>query len=63
MRIFPSPEAAHAACKLPGRWGGAFTIGPIPLGTGPLVNLLRTGDDVEDIVVLATVAMMDAHNR
>ncbi|MDE0328702.1 MAG: hypothetical protein OXI78_06400 [Anaerolineaceae bacterium] len=33
------------------------------LGMGAPVHVLQSGDDVEDIVAIATVAAMDAHGR
>jgi malate dehydrogenase (oxaloacetate-decarboxylating)(NADP+) len=61
--IFPSLEAANVAYKLLDRLGGARAIGPILLGTGAPVHVLQTGDDVENIVHVAAVAVMDAGNR
>jgi malate dehydrogenase (oxaloacetate-decarboxylating)(NADP+) len=61
--VFPSLESANVAYKLLARLGGAQAIGPILLGLGAPVHVLQTGDDVEDIVHIAAVAVMDAQAR
>jgi malate dehydrogenase (oxaloacetate-decarboxylating)(NADP+) len=61
--IFPSLESANVAYKLVARLGKARAIGPILLGIGAPVHVLQTGDDVEDIVHMAAVAVMDAQLR
>lgn len=61
--VFPSLEAANIAYKLLARLGNAKAIGPILLGLGAPVHVLQTGDDVNNIVQIAAVAIMDAMNR
>jgi malate dehydrogenase (oxaloacetate-decarboxylating)(NADP+) len=61
--VFPSLESANIAYKLLARLGNAQTIGPILLGIDAPVHVLQTGDDVEDIVNMASVAAMDAQSR
>jgi malate dehydrogenase (oxaloacetate-decarboxylating)(NADP+) len=61
--VFPSLEAANVAYKLLDRLGGAEVIGPILLGLGAPVHVLQTGDDVENTVRMAAVAVMDAQSR
>jgi len=61
--VFPSLDSANVAYKLLARLGGAQAIGPILLGLGAPVHVLQTGDDVEDIVHIAAVAVMDAQGR
>ena len=61
--VFPSLESANIAYKLLARLGNAQAIGPILLGLGAPVHVLQTGDDVEDIVHIAAVAVMDAQAR
>jgi len=61
--VFPSLDSANVAYKLLARLGGAQAIGPILLGLGAPVYVLQTGDDVEDIVHIAAVAVMDAQGR
>jgi malate dehydrogenase (oxaloacetate-decarboxylating)(NADP+) len=61
--VFPSLEAANIAYKLLARLGNAKAIGPILLGLGAPVHVLQTGDDVNNIVQVAAVAVMDARRR
>ncbi len=61
--VFPSLESANIAYKLLARLGKAKAIGPILLGMGAPVQVLQTGDDVSDIVQIASVAVMDAMAR
>jgi len=61
--VFPSLESANIAYKLLARLGNAKAIGPILLGMGAPVHVLQTGDEVNDIVQIAAVAVMDALNR
>ncbi len=61
--VFPSLEAANIAYKLLARLGNAKAIGPILLGLGAPVHVLQTGDDVNNIVQVAAVAVMDAMSR
>ncbi len=61
--VFPSLESANIAYKLLGRLGNAKAIGPILLGMGAPVHVLQTGDEVNDIVQMAAVAVMDAMSR
>lgn len=61
--VFPSLESANIAYKLLARLGKARAIGPILLGMGAPVHVLQTGDEVNDIVQVAAVAVMDAMSR
>jgi malate dehydrogenase (oxaloacetate-decarboxylating)(NADP+) len=61
--VFPSLESANIAYKLLARLGKAKAIGPILLGMGAPVHVLQTGDDVNAIVQIASVAVMDAMAR
>ncbi len=61
--VFPSLESANIAYKLLARLGNAKAIGPILLGMGAPIHVLQTGDEVNDIVQIAAVAVMDAINR
>jgi malate dehydrogenase (oxaloacetate-decarboxylating)(NADP+) len=61
--VFPSLESANIAYKLLSRLGNAKAIGPILLGMGAPVHVLQTGDDVNAIVQIASVAVMDAMGR
>ncbi len=61
--VFPSLESANIAYKLLARLGKAKAIGPILLGMGAPIYVLQTGDDVNAIVQIASVAVMDAMSR
>ncbi|MGC8856687.1 MAG: NADP-dependent malic enzyme [Anaerolineae bacterium] len=61
--VFPSLESANIAYKLLARLGKAKAIGPILLGMGAPIHVLQTGDDVNTIVQIASVAVMDAMQR
>lgn len=61
--VFPSLESANIAYKLLARLGNAKAIGPILLGMGAPVHVLQTGDDVNSIVQIASVAVMDVMSR
>jgi len=61
--VFPSLESANIAYKLLARLGNAKAIGPILLGVGASVHVLQTGDDVNTIVQIASVAVMDVMAR
>jgi malate dehydrogenase (oxaloacetate-decarboxylating)(NADP+) len=61
--VFPSLESANIAYKLLSRLGNAKAIGPILLGMGAPVHVIQTGDEVNDIVEIAAVAVMDSLTR
>ncbi|HEX8991210.1 MAG TPA: NADP-dependent malic enzyme [Anaerolineales bacterium] len=61
--VFPSLESANISYKLLARLGGATAIGPILLGMGAPVHVLQTGDEVNNIVQIAAVAVMDSMYR
>ncbi len=61
--VFPSLESANIAYKLLANLGNAKAIGPILLGMGAPVHVLQTGDDVNAIVQIASVAVMDVMSR
>ncbi len=61
--VFPSLESANIAYKLLARLGKAKAIGPILLGMGAPVHVLQTGDEVNNIVQIAAVAVMDIMSR
>ena len=58
--IFPNLEAGNIGYKLLQRLGGADAIGPMLVGMDKPVHVIQRGDDVTDIVNLASVAVVDA---
>jgi malate dehydrogenase (oxaloacetate-decarboxylating)(NADP+) len=60
--IFPNLEASNIACKLLTSVGGAEAVGPILLGMAKPVHLLARGVEVENIVNMATIAVVDAQD-
>lgn len=61
--VFPELASANTAYKLLSRLGGAEAIGPILVGMGKPIHVLETGAEVEDIVNVATLAVIDAQFR
>ncbi|WP_338738037.1 NADP-dependent malic enzyme [Haloplanus salilacus] len=61
--IFPNLEAGNIGYKLLQRLGGADAIGPMLVGMDKPVHVLQRGDEVENIVNLAGVAVVDAQER
>ncbi|MFB6118070.1 NADP-dependent malic enzyme [Halosegnis sp.] len=60
--VFPNLEAGNIAYKLLQRLGGAEAIGPMLVGMDKPVHVLQRGDEVKDIVNLASVAVVDAQD-
>ena len=60
--IFPDLEACNIACKLLMSVGGAQAVGPILMGMAKPVHLLQPGVEVEEIVNMATIAVVDAQD-
>jgi len=58
--VFANLDAANAAYKLLWRLGGAEVIGPILQGISKPVHVLQRGVDVNDIVNMASIAVIDA---
>ncbi len=58
--VFPNLEAGKIAYKLLQRLGGAEAIGPMLVGMDKPMHVLQRGDEVKDIVNLASVAVVDA---
>jgi malate dehydrogenase (oxaloacetate-decarboxylating)(NADP+) len=61
--VFPNLEAGNIGYKLLQRLGGADAIGPMLAGMDKPVHVLQRGDEVQDIVNLAAVAVVDAQNE
>jgi malate dehydrogenase (oxaloacetate-decarboxylating)(NADP+) len=58
--IFPSLDAANSAYKLMMRIGGAEALGPILMGMNKPVHVLQRGAEVEEIVNMASIAVVHA---
>jgi malate dehydrogenase (oxaloacetate-decarboxylating)(NADP+) len=58
--IFPDLQSASIACKLLTHVGGAEPLGPILMGMSKPVYVLPRGADTDDIVNIATIAVVDA---
>jgi len=58
--IFPSLEAGNIAYKLVENIGKTEAIGPILMGLSKPVHVLQRGDEVNDIVNMAAIAVTDA---
>ena len=58
--IFPNLEAGNIAYKLLARLGGAEMIGPIIMGLAKPMHVLQRGAEVNDIVNMASIAVVDA---
>ena len=61
--VFPDLQSANIAYKLLWRLGGAEVIGPILQGMSRPVHVLQRGVDVSDIVNMAAIAVLDAHEN
>jgi malate dehydrogenase (oxaloacetate-decarboxylating)(NADP+) len=58
--VFPDLTSGNIAYKLLMRIGGAEAIGPILMGMSKPVHVLQRGAEVEDIVNIASIAVVDA---
>ncbi|AFZ71613.1 NADP-dependent malic enzyme [Natronobacterium gregoryi] len=61
--VFPNLESGNIGYKLLQRLGGADAIGPMLVGMDKPVHVLQRGDEVKDIVNLASVAVVDAQQE
>jgi malate dehydrogenase (oxaloacetate-decarboxylating)(NADP+) len=61
--VFPNLESGNIGYKLLQRLGGAEAIGPMLVGMDKPVHVLQRGDEVKDIVNLASVAVVDAQQN
>ena len=60
--IFPDLNSGNICYKLLHHLGGAEAIGPILMGMNKPVHVLQRGDDVNDIVNMAAIAVVDVQN-
>ncbi len=58
--IFPDLSSGNICYKLLHHLGGADAIGPVLMGMKSPVHVLQRGDDVDDIVNMAAIAVVDA---
>ncbi|TKJ41091.1 NADP-dependent malic enzyme [candidate division LCP-89 bacterium B3_LCP] len=61
--IFPDMQSGNIAYKLVGKLGGATAIGPILKGISKPVHVLQRGCSVDDIVNIASIAVVDAQSN
>jgi len=61
--IFPNLESANITYKLMKELNGADSIGPIMMGLRKSVHILQLGASVDEIVIMAAVAVIDAQER
>jgi len=60
--VFPDLNSGNICYKLLHHLGEAEAIGPILMGMNKPVHVLQRGDDVDDIVNMAAIAVVDAQN-
>ena len=61
--IFPDLNSGNICYKLLHHLGEAEAIGPILMGMNKPVHVLQRGDDVNDIVNMAAIAVVDVQNK
>ncbi len=60
--IFPDLQSCNIAARLLPHLGGGEAIGPILSGMAKPVHVLQRGSEVEDVVNMATIAVVDAQD-
>ena len=60
--IFPDLQSCNIAARLLPQLGAGETLGPILSGMAKPVHLLQRGAEVEDVVNIATIAVVDAQD-
>jgi len=60
--VFPDLQSCNIAARLVPQLGAGETLGPILSGMAKPVHLLQRGAEVEDVVNIATVAVVDAQD-
>jgi malate dehydrogenase (oxaloacetate-decarboxylating)(NADP+) len=61
--IFPNLDASNIAYKLLAKMGSTSVIGPILLGAAKPVHVLQFGAEVNEIVDIASMAVVDAQEK
>ncbi|KKR30816.1 MAG: Malate oxidoreductase, NADP-dependent, phosphate acetyltransferase-like protein domain-containing, partial [Candidatus Gottesmanbacteria bacterium GW2011_GWC2_39_8] len=61
--IFPDLQSGNIAYKLMQRLGGAEAIGPILMGMKKSVHVLQREAEINDIVNMASIAVVDAQGN
>ena len=61
--ILPDLQSGNITYKLLNKLGGAEAVGSILMGTKKPVHVLQRGDDVDDIINMAAVAVVDAQEN
>ncbi len=62
IMVFPDLNSGNICYKLLHHLGEAEAIGPILMGMNKPVHVLQRGDDVNDIINMAALAVVDAQN-
>ncbi len=60
--IFPDLQSCNIAARLLPQLGGGEALGPILSGMAKPVHVLQRGVEVEDVVKIATIAVVDAQD-
>ncbi len=63
VMVFPNLAAANITYKLMKELNGSVSIGPILLGMKKPVHILQLGASVDEMVNMATIAVVDAQNK
>jgi malate dehydrogenase (oxaloacetate-decarboxylating)(NADP+) len=61
--IFPDLNSGNISYKLLNKIGGANLIGPVLLGMRKSVHVLQRGDEINDILNMAAIAVVDAQSK
>ena len=61
--IFPNLDSGNIAYKLLQEMGSAEAIGPVLLGLKKPVHVVQLGSSVREIVIMVTIAVVDAQSR
>ena len=61
--IFPNLDAANITYKIIKELDKTLSIGPILMGLGDSAHILQLGASVDEIVNMATIAVIDAQEK